>query len=173
MLNTQSPSPLDVYDWLYDFRSTRLSRMALRVKWEIETRLLNLPPEEIVGHMQLLMEITGRERTIEERGESFVFRATAHWRNENYSECRDALRNALACYHPESHEHTVIQWMLGLAQLNEPRMLGPAINNLEMALVGMQRLWVKSVRKNQRVKRIRYDQHIRTMNLLLANNIVI
>jgi hypothetical protein len=173
MLNAQSPSPLDVYDWLYDFRSTRLSRMALRVKWEIETRLLNPPPREIGDHMNLLGEITGRERTIEERGESFVFRATAYWRNGNYSECRDALRNALACYHPESHEHTVIQWMLGLAQLNEPGMLGPAINNLEMALVGMQKLWVKAVRKNQRGRRNRYDQHIRSMNLFLAQDIVI
>jgi hypothetical protein len=173
MLNAQSPSPLDVYDWLYDFRSTRLSRMALRVKWEIETRLLNLPPEDIRGHMQLLGEITGRERTMEERGESYVFRATAYWRIGNYPECRDALRNALACYLPVSHEHTVIQWMLGLAQLNDPSMLGSAINNLEMALLDMQKLWVQAVRKNERRIRSRYDQHIRSMNLFLAEDIVI
>ncbi len=165
-------TPEVMYEWLFEFRGSRLSDVAVQVRERLRQAIEIQDFDGADREAEALVEITRGARLSEEYGEALACRGSAEWTMERRMNAIYSFREALAQFMPNTHAYAMLTWMLGLAQYTFPTLRTAGITTLQRAIDLTDRLRIKAVRDNAVEECEWYALHLEAMKLDLDQWIV-
>jgi hypothetical protein len=150
-------TPRYVYEYLFVFRSSRLSSSAAVTKGKIEELLMDGKEEEARVKMEFLKQITRSALDPTETAEALTFCGLIEAEMNRTKESISLLRSALSQSAPASHEYIFTRWMLALVQYAEPDYQIEAVKNMEECACAVTQLADRADQRNDQKPHLWYE----------------